>query len=1187
MQGCLRFLAGLGWGMAFYGCVISGAYAERLEITVANNTGSALSDYTVRLDIDATNAPGFDFTNNGDDIIVWDADVESSPNVLDFYVQEVDSVNSTAIVWVRLPSVPVSPPDTQFFLDYNRTDVADVATEVGSSSPLSDAASTFTSAGLQYHSQPHTDANPGPESQAEGEALFDFNSVTANTNYGCTILSSLSTNHRSVFPGTGDYGLAISSQFIVPSDALYEFRFGGDFGHGGEIMVDQTVLEASWSDDLWWANNWGNADVLQGSVFLTEGAHTIRVLGFERCCDGPAQLQFRYDSDSDGSLADESFNALASGAPGVTLLAPSCPVADVTFGSVTTVPVTLARFTSRKIGPFIRVEWDTADETFNAGFNLWTVELNGNEEVLAPLNKRLIKSRSFDSMDTQKYKAKIKSKTRQKVSNLVISSVDINGDEEFFGPFEVNQSYGGDLPSVPIQWSKLSEEYRTTRIKQGYQRFGRKWIRKRDNLTRTDPRSAHVAVSETGIYRVSYEELLRASVDLQGFHRNTIAVTRDGKAIPRVIKTDKDKVFGPNSEIHFVGVKPKFGEEIYQIESQYQISVDKEKALSVPRLRDTPSQTQDWYYQRQTIDEDKRHLMFSPLASPWVNEVIFRTGSSVTRSFQFNLPKLVNSVSGELHVRLGGISNATLKDFNGDGVLDPHHSVSVKINGVAVKAIAFKGHQPFVDTFSFESDVLKEGVNNVELVLEANGYAFDVVAVDEISLKYPVKVAKTSSHEFEVDNGSSDGIQFSGNSKRDVFAYAYLKNHNLIRLKVTKDKMPGVFQSPFVASAEAKYFIGKTSDLKRPSSIIALDGAKDIVLRDVDLIIVSHPNLITQELKEYSQVRDLQGISNQIVDTDSIQNKYGADVPLNLAIKRFLNEADSLIRYKHVLLVGGHTFDYAGRLNQESVNFIPTFYVPIGSSRFTPSDQPFVDLDQDGYPDKTIGRWPVRQSSEVAVIVNKSLRWIEQRNTSRLDGHKALLLADKAREYDFSAELDLHFSKLNKLPFVSETRVSVDSLLNDTAAVENGLNSEVQAKVADGLAELPTWVFYNGHASPSAWSYTQMLRSSSVKDLKNSGAPVLITSLGCYTTYYEGISNNSLAHQLLFAGDNAAVAIHGPAVVGGYENQRRLANLIAQEMGVTDTLGGSIQQGMRLLPVNYRNAIPNWALLGDPTLPVR
>ncbi|EDY86332.1 hypothetical protein GP5015_1806 [gamma proteobacterium HTCC5015] len=76
-------------------------------------------------------------------------------------------------------------------------------------------------------------------------------------------------------------------------EGIWTFRFGGDFGYGGGLYVDDQVIDEDWANNLWWANNWGSPSVVQGSISLTQGYHSIRIIGFEDCCDGGATVQFR------------------------------------------------------------------------------------------------------------------------------------------------------------------------------------------------------------------------------------------------------------------------------------------------------------------------------------------------------------------------------------------------------------------------------------------------------------------------------------------------------------------------------------------------------------------------------------------------------------------------------------------------------------------------------------------------------------------------------------------------------------------------------------------------------------------------------------------------------------------------------------------------------------------------------
>ncbi len=1162
---------------------LEGLAQSRLPISISNNVlpVTTLTDYTVRLDINSTNAPGFDFSNNGDDLIAWNFDTTSQ---LDFYVESVDPVTSTAVIWVRVPSVPTSPPDTQIFLDYNRVDVM---------TPLSDAASTFVNAGLKYHSQPHVAADPDPATSAAAHSLFDFNTVTSNPNYGCTVLSELVDDHSTIFTQNGDFGLSISGQFIVPADALYEFRLGADFGLGGELTVDGTPLEEDWGNDLWWATNFANVDVLQGDRLLTAGSHTIRALGFERCCDGRAELEYRYDSDGDGLLSDETFQNLTAGSPGLTLLAPSCPVAQVTFGTITTVPVTLAKFQSFKAGPFLKLEWETADETFNVGFNIWTLE-GDQDESLRQLNDVLIRSASFDSIDVQSYQWSYYLDRESNLDRVVISSVDINGKQEFFGPFDLGEDYGEDFTPQPIDWQSVHNEFVGKMQARGFRWVNNRWRKKR--FVSPDADRVQVGVKTSGVYRVTYEDLLATGVDWSNVKRADIAVSLNGKPIPRAIYAPKKRgnnksrrLFGPGSAIDFVGIEPSGDLSIYQDERFYQIHIDPNLVQKIRSVRRNSEDPQAWHYERQELNVDNQHVIFSPLQSPWVMDLMFRIAEPVSQVYDFTLPELIEGVEAKVKIELAGIANAPLQDFDNDGALDPHHAITVLVNGQAVATEVFEGQRARNISSSIPAGVLNSGVNQVEVRVEHTGYDFDVVVVDTVALSYPVSNRSTGALRFTDDGRHAQGIVFKPQPRKGLIAYAFRADHNLIRLKPVRAKELGrnQFTVPLVAGGESRYFIGHNSDLLMPSSVAVVNGGLGIFVSDVDLLIVSHPHFIGPDLERYSQERRLQGIENQIISTADIVSQYGSDIPLHEAIQLFLRSTGDSVEYDHVLLVGGHTFDYLNKQNTQSVNFIPTFYRPIGSSRFTPSDQPFIDFDGDGYPEKSIGRWPVRSLDQVKSIVDKSLLWANGETDRGAVGHNVLLLADKKREFDFGSDLDAHFATLKSVNINSAARVYIDQVLQDPLLANASVNEVVQKRVQDEIKNGATWTFYNGHGSPNAWSYSQMLTASKVSDLENEGSPMLITSLGCYTTYYESTTHNSLALQLMFSENNAAMAIHGPSVVGGYENQRELAELIASEMKAGQSVGRAIQLGMKRLPLNYRTAINNWALLGDPSLPVQ
>lgn len=1169
------------------------AMETRLPISVENPSAMALSNHTIRLDLDAANVPGFDFTNNGDDLRAYD----DSFNPIDFFVESVDSVSNTAVVWIEVLSLPAGPSTTQVFLDYNNT----VAT------PLSSAVDTFEQEGFRYHTQFDNMPTPGPESSAEGQAAFDFDTIAApGSGYGCTRLDNLNVGNSDVFGANGSVAFAVDSILIVPTTGTYEFRLGTDYGSGGELVVNGTTLEEDWTEDIWYGFNLNSADTFVGSIFLEEGEYRMSTLGFEGCCDGAW--------DADVRLNAGARTSLLVGNPLLELRAPSCPITNVTLGSVATVPVTLSQFESTKVGPFLKSRWQTADETFSAGFNLWTLaEAHSEDGELVQLNRHLIRSKRFDSIETQSYQYTINTNNIEgDVSNVVISSVDINGDQEFFGPFNIGERYGAEYQSQPIDWQAVLKHYESAMRARGFVKTKKRWRKARpqqNNHTSPNDVVVQVGVDQDGIVSISHQDLLAQGVDWSGVPRHQIAVTEQGKGIPRVIRSSvksypQRRLFGNGSSIDFVGLAPSGEARIYNTERFYQISLNRDKALHSRVNRRKASKPQTWYFREQTQQEQRRYILSSSADTPWMMDVMFRTRNAPSKTYTFTVEEaLETTVASHLQIEVAGLTGFSALDVDGDGEFDPDHRVRVFVNGIdePFADVRFDGQVTESLALTLPAGVIRKGDNIVRVEVADSGHFFDAIGVESVALKYPVISSGERPAVIDFFMGanesadiSADGLQFHASHRRNVVAYMYRDDANIMRLpvsyikKVAGSKTEKVFSVPFSAHGNSHYFIANIEELPKPKSIEVLNKPEAIDLVNTNLLIISHPAFINDELHSYVEQRRLHGIESLIVSTADIAANYGTDIALHEAIKRFLIEADQTIDYQSVLLVGGHSYDYNHNLSNDSINFIPTFYRPIGFSRFTPTDAPFVDFDNDNYPEKEVGRWPVRTAENLSTIINKSLLWAEQSQTRRALGHRVLMLADRVTNLPFEQDLDTQLAllEMSDLTVASVEKLYVDQLQADEAAPSSGFNQYVQSTLKASI-EQTDWLFYNGHGSPASWSSTNLLASESIHQLGNQSNPLLITSLGCYTTYYESPSHNSLAHQLLFGGDNGAVMIHGPSVVGAYDYQKPLADLILSKAHKKSSIGNAIFNAKRALSYNYQQANVNWALLGDPTLPLQ
>ena len=135
-------------------------------------------------------------------------------------------------MWILLPVIPASPASVEIKLRYN---------DPGAISQ-SNANTTFIDSGFKYHTQPYNNAAPGPESRSDGDNIFNYDEVTTAAGYGCTQLNNLNVDNSGVFGSNSNIAYHVITFLDVVTAGDYEFRFGNDYGHGGELTIDSKIL---------------------------------------------------------------------------------------------------------------------------------------------------------------------------------------------------------------------------------------------------------------------------------------------------------------------------------------------------------------------------------------------------------------------------------------------------------------------------------------------------------------------------------------------------------------------------------------------------------------------------------------------------------------------------------------------------------------------------------------------------------------------------------------------------------------------------------------------------------------------------------------------------------------------------------------------------------------------------------
>ena len=254
-----------------------------------------------------------------------------------------------------------------------------------------------------------------------------------------------------------------------------------------------------------------------------------------------------------------------------------------------------------------------------------------------------------------------------------------------------------------------------------------------------------------------------------------------------------------------------------------------------------------------------------------------------------------------------------------------------------------------------------------------------------------------------------------------------------------------------------------------------------------------------------------------------------------------------------------------------SRSFVPTLYAQTDPVivRFAPADALYGDVNGDGVPEVAVGRFPVRTSAELDLMVSKTLAWASV--------ERAVLAADQS-------DASLNFSTLsNGLAALFPEEIEVSRAYMDTLGLA-GARTALQAQMNQGGA----FVGFLGHSSYARWSFAGLFTTADAAALTNSGRPLVVNQFGCWNNYFVEPTYNTLGHVLLVNGDRGAAATLGMATLSGIDTEGLLGPILTPRLMER---GKSIGQALVEAKAEVAKVAPNrpdvqvgMTLLGDPEL---
>jgi hypothetical protein len=334
-----------------------------------------------------------------------------------------------------------------------------------------------------------------------------------------------------------------------------------------------------------------------------------------------------------------------------------------------------------------------------------------------------------------------------------------------------------------------------------------------------------------------------------------------------------------------------------------------------------------------------------------------------------------------------------------------------------------------------------------------------------------------------------------------------------------------------------KYLVGKFNDI--PAAQISHYAPPDLA-KPADYLFISHRDFITatQVLADY---RAGQGLATQVIDVQDLYNEFNDGIYHPLAIKNYLAYAFANwpIPPAYVMLVGDGHWNFNGSTLYDS----PPIYMPPNLAWVDPwqgeVDSPNLlatVVGGDVLPDLSISRVPVNSAAQMEAIVDKILAY---EGTSLQDWQLRILsVADNGP--DSAGDFRGMVRALNWDYFPPSTGYITDTIFLDTfiqtgACAAGSPCPAAATEIVDTLNLSGTLLMdYVGHASLTFWAREKIFSTTDGGRLTNSASLPVMLSMTCLDGYWShpNLSSPSLAEELLRIDGRGLIAAFSPTGLG-------------------------------------------------------
>ena len=367
-------------------------------------------------------------------------------------------------------------------------------------------------------------------------------------------------------------------------------------------------------------------------------------------------------------------------------------------------------------------------------------------------------------------------------------------------------------------------------------------------------------------------------------------------------------------------------------------------------------------------------------------------------------------------------------------------------------------------------------------------------------------------------------------------------------------------------------------------------------IRNIDYLIVTHPDFIDQANRLAQYHAETDGMTYAVVTTNQVYNEFSSGAQDISAIRDFAkalyDESDPGKKLKYLLLFGDASFDYKNRKN-DNTNFVPCWesWESLNIINSVATDDYFGCLDDGegtGGSDKVdigIGRFPVDDIDQAQLAVDKVIHY--DTKSAETFGPWRNTITFLADDEDYNGHLHDAETLTNYLqatyPVLNIDKIYVDAY--EQISTPSGQRAPQVNQAINNRIDKGTLIFnYSGHGGEIGFGHERFLELADINSWKNWDKLTTFITATCEFSRYDDPARVSAGEQVFLNPNGGGVALFSTtrATYASANLALNMAifknNLFTKKEGEFPTFGDVIMNSKVVGGDNDRKFI----LIGDP-----